>query len=192
MILILGRMEQAKIWGCITPLRMMARNLKLMVYFWKLSINVFKLWSFPGGSVGKESICLQCRRYRRHRFNLWVRKTSWRRAWQPTPVLLPGEPHGGAWQATVHGVAKSRHSWRNWASTHACLNCDWPQVTQTVESESGYRRDHRICSYEVDSQVGRMLTSQRMRLETWNIKKESGGLRQWDMRTRGWNDPEVW
>ena len=119
---------------------------------------------------------------------------------------LPGGGHGNllqysclenptdteAWQATVHGVANSRHSWRNWASTHACLNCDWPQVTQTVESESGYRRDHRICSYEVDSQVGRMLTSQRMRLETWNIKKESGGLRQWDVRTRGWNDPEVW
>ena len=28
--------------------------------------------------------------------------------WQPTPVLLPGEPHGGgAWWATGHGVAKS-------------------------------------------------------------------------------------
>ena len=24
----------------------------------------------------------------------WVRKTPWRRAWQPTPVFLPGEPHG--------------------------------------------------------------------------------------------------
>ena len=36
---------------------------------------------------GKESAC-QCRR---HRFNPWVRKISWRRKWQPTPVLLPGE-----------------------------------------------------------------------------------------------------
>ena len=24
----------------------------------------------------------------------WVGKISWRRAWQPTPVFLPGEPHG--------------------------------------------------------------------------------------------------
>ena len=24
----------------------------------------------------------------------WVRKIPWRRAWQPTPVFLPGEPHG--------------------------------------------------------------------------------------------------
>ena len=27
-------------------------------------------------------------------FSLWVRKISWRRAWQPTPVFLPGESHG--------------------------------------------------------------------------------------------------
>ena len=24
----------------------------------------------------------------------WVGKISWRRAWQPTPAFLPGEPHG--------------------------------------------------------------------------------------------------
>ena len=24
----------------------------------------------------------------------WVRKILWRRAWQPTPVFLPGESHG--------------------------------------------------------------------------------------------------
>ena len=31
----------------------------------------------------------------------------WRRAYQPTPVSLPGESHGQrSWQATVHGVAK--------------------------------------------------------------------------------------
>ena len=33
----------------------------------------------------------------------------WRRKWQPTPVLLPGESQGrGAWWAAAHGVAKSR------------------------------------------------------------------------------------
>ena len=36
-----------------------------------------------------------------------VRKIPWRRAWQPTPVFLPGESHHrGAWQVTVHGVKK--------------------------------------------------------------------------------------
>ena len=27
-------------------------------------------------------------------FNPWVRKISWRRKWQPTPVFLPGKSHG--------------------------------------------------------------------------------------------------
>ena len=32
----------------------------------------------------------------------------WRRQWQPTPVLLPGESQGrGAWWAAVHGVTQS-------------------------------------------------------------------------------------
>ena len=45
------------------------------------------LEGFPGG---KESAC-QCRRLR---FNPWVGKISWRRKWQPTPVLLHGKSHG--------------------------------------------------------------------------------------------------
>ena len=31
---------------------------------------------------------------KRFRFNPWVGKIPWRRAWQPTPVFLPGEVHG--------------------------------------------------------------------------------------------------
>ena len=34
----------------------------------------------------------QCRR--QCWFNPWVRKIPWRRAWQPTPVFLPGKSHG--------------------------------------------------------------------------------------------------
>ena len=30
----------------------------------------------------------------RNRFDPWAGKIPWRRAWQPTPVLLPGESHG--------------------------------------------------------------------------------------------------
>ena len=30
----------------------------------------------------------------RHGFDPWVGKIPWRRAWQPTPVFLPGESHG--------------------------------------------------------------------------------------------------
>ena len=37
-------------------------------------------------------------RYKRRMLDPWVRKIPWRRAWQPTPVLLPGESH----RQTVH------------------------------------------------------------------------------------------
>ena len=30
----------------------------------------------------------------KYRFNPWVRKIPWKRAWQPSPVFLPGESHG--------------------------------------------------------------------------------------------------
>ena len=30
----------------------------------------------------------------RRGFDPWVRKIPWRKAWQPTAVLLPGESHG--------------------------------------------------------------------------------------------------
>ena len=31
---------------------------------------------------------------KRHKFDTGIRKIPWRRAWQPTPVFLPGESHG--------------------------------------------------------------------------------------------------
>ena len=43
--------------------------------------------------VLKEPVC-QCRRLNRHRLDPWVVKIPWRRAWQPTPVFLPGESYG--------------------------------------------------------------------------------------------------
>ena len=39
----------------------------------------------------------------------WVGKILRRRAWQPTPVFLPGESMDrGAWRATVYSVPKSQ------------------------------------------------------------------------------------
>ena len=47
----------------------------------------------PGGASGKEPT-RQCRRHKRPGFDTWVGKIPWRRAWQPTPVFLPGESYG--------------------------------------------------------------------------------------------------
>ena len=56
-------------------------------------IYICKHMGFPGGASGKEPTC-QCRRHKRCGFNPWVGKIPWRRAWQLTPVFLPGESHG--------------------------------------------------------------------------------------------------
>ena len=48
---------------------------------------------FPGGA-GSEEPFSSCTRHERCGLHPWVGKTPWRRAWQPTPVFLPGESHG--------------------------------------------------------------------------------------------------
>ena len=76
---------------------------------------------FPGGARGKEPTC-QCRRHKRCGFNSWVQKISFRRAWQPTSVFLPGKSHGqrSLVSYTVHGVTKSLTQLK-WLSMHACI-----------------------------------------------------------------------
>ena len=54
--------------------------------------NIRKKASLVSQLVKKPSC--QCRRRKRHGFDPWVGKMPWRRKWQPTPVLLPGEFHG--------------------------------------------------------------------------------------------------
>ena len=67
-----------------------------------LSHSNIVLWYFPYITKGvilpgiprwlndKESAC----QFRRHGFDPWVRKISWRRKWQPTPAFLPEKYHG--------------------------------------------------------------------------------------------------
>ena len=59
---------------------------------------------FPCGTVAKSPSA-----NRRHEFDPWVEKIPWRRNWQPTPALWPGEFHGSKTLAshTVREVTKS-------------------------------------------------------------------------------------
>ena len=59
----------------------------------------------PRGAGGKEPAC-QCRRHKRYGFDPWVRKIPWRRAWQSTPVLLPGE---SPWKEELGGYSPEGH-----------------------------------------------------------------------------------
>ena len=45
------------------------------------------------GEFGPIFLDAQCRRHKRRGFDPWVEKIPWRRAWQHTPVLLPGKSH---------------------------------------------------------------------------------------------------
>ena len=72
---------------------------------------------FPGGASDKEPAC-QSRRQERHRFDPWVGKIPWRRAWQPTSVFFPAESHR---QRSLAGYNVSKCWTRlKWLSVHAC------------------------------------------------------------------------
>ena len=83
-------------------------NVLPLSVMWAMGLSyVCPLLDFPSGPSGKEPAC-QCRRCKRCRFYPWVRRISWRRARQPTPVFCLKNPMDrGAWWATIHRVAKS-------------------------------------------------------------------------------------
>ena len=62
---------------------------------------------FPGGASGKEPAC-NAGDIRDVGLIPGSRRFPWSRAWQPTPVFLAWRMDGGAWQATVHRIAKSQ------------------------------------------------------------------------------------
>ena len=47
---------------------------------WAAELNWCHILGFLGGTSGKELACL-CRSWKRHRFNPWVGKIPWRKAW---------------------------------------------------------------------------------------------------------------
>ena len=55
----------------------------------------------------------QCRRLKRYRFDPWVGKIPWRRAWQPTfqqfqHCCMENPVDTGAWRAGIRGVTQSQ------------------------------------------------------------------------------------
>ena len=58
----------------------------------KVSLCPLYCHNFPCGTGDKEPAC-QCRRHKKLGLSPWVGKIPCRRAWQPTPVFLPGESH---------------------------------------------------------------------------------------------------
>ena len=80
------------------------------------------LTGLPRGASGDETAC-QCGRHRRGGPDPWVGKTPWRRAWQPTPVFLPGQSPGQEPGRSVHRVAKSRTRLKQLSVFHVTAAC---------------------------------------------------------------------
>ena len=75
------------------------------------------LGGIPGGASGKELAC-QCRRCERRGFDPWVGKIPWRRAWQPTLVILPRKSHRERWGYSFRGVTKGQTRLKQLRHTH--------------------------------------------------------------------------
>ena len=105
---------------------------------------------FLGGSDGKELSC-QCRRCR---FYPWLQNIPWRRAWKPTPVFLPGEPHrqrslvdsspwGHKESDTTGWLTLSLHlQWSPGAATAT----DRTTIPSTLSTSQGLPDDAHSCS----------------------------------------------
>ena len=52
----------------------------------------------------------------------WVGKIPWRRAWQPTPLFLPGESPWTEGPGGLQSMGSQRvgHDWSDWACMYAC------------------------------------------------------------------------
>ena len=92
--------------------------LLLPLYLWGIFIVGLSKWF-----CGKESTC-QCRRRKRLKFDPWLGKIPWRKAWQPIPVFLPGESHG---QRSLVGYSPQGHKESDTTTetmhTHIWIGC---------------------------------------------------------------------
>ena len=84
-------------------------SFKALSNLWLFGALQHLFYGFPAHSVVKESTC-NAADFQETWARSLVLEDPWRRKWQTTLVFLPGESHGHhlSWQATVHGVAKSR------------------------------------------------------------------------------------
>ena len=85
------------------------------------NIKLIKL-GLASGSMVKN--LLQCRRYRRPRFNPWVGNIPWRKVQQPTPVFFPGESHGWRTLAGYHPQGRKESDTSEHICSHAHTQFD--------------------------------------------------------------------
>ena len=75
-------------------------------------------------------------------FDPWVGKIPWRRAWQPTPVFLPGESHG---QRSLVGYSPRGHKESDTTGRLHSI-CTEVSSRRSVRSQGGADRMGPMCS----------------------------------------------
>ena len=90
--------------GRLQSMGLQESDMTQQLNYTELILGVGLPWWFNG----KESTC-QCRRCN---FDPRVRKSPWRRKWQPSPVFLPGKSHGQRSLAgySLWGCKRVRHN----------------------------------------------------------------------------------
>ena len=116
-----GRAWWAAVYGVAqsrTQLKRLSSSSNPFLLFLAGVVNACWQMGFQGDSDGKESAC----NGRDLGSIPGLGRFPWRREWLPTPVFRSREVHRGAWQATVHGVARSQERIEQFSFLNACLN----------------------------------------------------------------------
>jgi len=137
---------------------------------------------FQGGATGKESPC-QYRRYKKHKFNLWVGKIPW--GGHGNPLLCSClenlmDPELGRLQSV--GSNRVRHDWGNLASVLYIFRILGPQIDDLQIFFSFYPLIH---------QIGRFYTVLRFSwasLVAQLVKNLLAMQKTW-VQSLGWEDP---
>ena len=133
------------------------------------------------------------------RFDPWVRKTPWKRKWNPLQYLcLENSMDRGARRATVHGVAKNR----TWLSTHIEMP-RWKKSSRLKWSWkirrplTGDRLKPQTFIWEADLREGRGGHSGLLRSPVWGrlasvMEWEGTGFRGCTLGPCGFRGRQVW
>ena len=120
------------------------------------------------GASGKESVC-QCRRCKRPRFNPWVGRIPWRRAWQLTPVFLPGESHG---QRSLAGYSPEWHR----------VGHDWSDLAQhMLKGNSDKKKLHIYKNFiflKIETQAEEAVEMKKEETNEWGLRGGREGRKQ--------------
>ena len=68
--------------------------IRLMVAIKLIKDSLIVFWASQVALMVKNPAANAGDQKKKSSFNTWVGKIPWRRAWQPSPVFLPGESHG--------------------------------------------------------------------------------------------------